>query len=392
MHAADSPAMNTQALPGQEHVAALERQRLHAIVESAMDAIIAVDSHQRVMIFNGAASHLLGVRADMCIGEPLARFIPHAYRENHAHQVAGFARDGSTHRSMGHTPTVTALHADGSEIPVEAAISRSGEGEHMMLTVVLRDMRPARAAEQARLAQAQAEAANLAKSRFLARMSHELRTPLNAVLGFAQLMQADQRMPLAAEQAERARSIEKAGWHLLALIDETLDLARIDAGHLSVKPQAVNLDALAVEAQALCATLAHKHGVAVVLETCPQPGACAWVDALHMRQVVLNLLSNAIKYTAPGGQVTLCVQARAQTMVLSVQDTGVGMSAEQLGHLFEPFNRLGQDRSGVDGTGIGLVVTRSLLDAMQGTLDITSRSGVGTTARVTVPRQAAPAA
>jgi PAS domain S-box-containing protein len=361
-------------------------QRLEAVVEAAMDAIISVDARQRIVHFNAAAGRLLGVATDAAIGQPLDRFIPQAFRASHAQQVARFARDGATRRSMGHLASVTALHADGSEIQVEAAISRSGEAEHTLLTVVLRDSRPQRATEQAQVAQAQAEAANLAKSKFLSRMSHELRTPLNAVLGFAQLMQGDTRTPLAGDQAVRIKNIEQAGWHLLALINETLDLSRIEAGYLALKPEAVDVDAVVVEARALCETLAHKHQVTVLQDSSNEPAARAWVDMLHLRQVVLNLLSNAIKYNRTGGRVQLSVVAEAQALVLCVQDTGAGMTEQQLAHLFEPFNRLGRDRTGVDGTGIGLVVTRSLVEAMKGSIQITSQPGEGTTAVVRLPR------
>jgi PAS domain S-box-containing protein len=371
-----------------EHQRALAqtRQRLDAVVESAMDAILAVDTSQRVVLFNAAAGRLLGVAAADAIGQPLDRFIPQAVRSSHAQQVARFARDGATRRSMGHLASVTALHADGSEIQVEAAISRSGEGEHTLLTVVLRDARPQRAAEQAQLAQAQAEAANLAKSKFLSRMSHELRTPLNAVLGFAQLMQSDTRTPLRGDQTVRIKNIEQAGWHLLALINETLDLSRIEAGYLNLKPAPVDVDAVVVEARALCETLAHKHQVTVLQDSSNEPAARAWVDMLRLRQVVLNLLSNAIKYNRTGGRVKLSVVAEAQTLVLCVQDTGAGMTEQQVAHLFEPFNRLGRDRTGVDGTGIGLVVTRSLVEAMKGSIQVTSQPGEGTTAVVRLPR------
>jgi PAS domain S-box-containing protein len=362
------------------------RQRLDAIIESAMDAIITVDARQRIVLFNDAAGRLLGERADAAIGQGLERYIPQAFRANHARQVARFAGDGATRRSMGHLASVKALHADGSEIEVEAAISRAGEGEHTLLTVVLRDARPQRAAEQAQLAQAQAEAANLAKTRFLARMSHELRTPLNAVLGFAQLMQADARTPLTSDQAQRVKSIEHAGWHLLALINETLDLSRIEAGSLNLTLEPVDVDGVVVEARALCETLASKHQVTVLQDVSGEPAARAWVDVLRLRQVVLNLLSNAIKYNRVGGQVTLSVVAQAHALVLRVQDTGAGMTAQQLAHLFEPFNRLGRDRTDVDGTGIGLVVTRSLVESMHGSLQINSQPGQGTTAVVRLPR------
>ena len=364
------------------------RQRLEAIIESAMDAIITVDAWQRVVVFNDAAARLLGVAAKAAMGEPLERFIPQDFRASHARHMARFAQDGTTLRSMGHLTTLVALRADGTTIPIEAAVSRSGQGDEVLMTVVMRDAAPQRAAELARLAQAQAEAANRAKTEFLSRVSHELRTPLNAVVGLAQVMLGDTRSPLSTAQRQHLDHIEQAGWHLLALINETLDLSSIEAGQLNLTLEAVDLDRVVGEASAMCQTLAEKHQVSVLHETCADPATRTRADTLRLRQIVINLLSNAIKYNRAGGQVRLHVAAEGADMVLRVEDTGAGMSESQLAHLFEPFNRLGRDGSGVDGLGMGLVVTRSLVELMGGSLRLSSHSGQGTIAVVRLPRAA----
>jgi PAS domain S-box-containing protein len=360
--------------------------RLESIVASAMEAIITVDRSQVVVLFNRTAGTIFGVAPEDAIGQPLDRFIPARQREIHRERVAQFARDARTDRRMGRLGELTGLRANGEEFPIEASISRSGEGERQLLTVVLRDVTEQRQTEQAQRAQQVAEAASRAKSTFLANMSHELRTPLSAVLGLSQLMQADRSEPLGERQAVRAEQIRTAGTHLLALINDALDLARIEAGGLQIAIEAVDLVAVLRDALALCHALAGRHRVAV--HALAPDTAPLWVqgDALRVRQVLINLLSNAIKYSHPGGEVVLRLEPQAAWGVLEIEDHGLGMTAQQLAHLYEPFNRLGRDARSIEGTGIGLVLTRQLVEGMAGRLEIRSEAGQGTCVRVELPR------
>jgi signal transduction histidine kinase/ActR/RegA family two-component response regulator len=228
------------------------------------------------------------------------------------------------------------------------------------------------------IAAAAAERANAAKTDFLSRMSHELRTPLNAVLGFAQLLRMDRVHPLTTMQTEQVRHIESAGGHLLAMINDVLDLSRIESGTMPVSLDTVSLGSVIDEARALVAATAAEAGVQVRGEP---PAAPVYVraDHLRLRQVIVNLLTNAVKYNRRDGTVTLRWSGDARTgeARLEVRDTGLGMSQEQMAHLFEPFNRLGAESTRVEGTGIGLVISQRLVQLMNGSLSASSEVGAG---------------
>jgi signal transduction histidine kinase/ActR/RegA family two-component response regulator len=240
------------------------------------------------------------------------------------------------------------------------------------------------------IAAAAAERANAAKTDFLSRMSHELRTPLNAVLGFAQLLRMDQANPLSPAQTEQVRHIESAGAHLLAMINDVLDLSRIESGTMPVSLDTVSVRSVLDEALALVGALAAE--VDVALRVVPPPReALVRADHLRLRQVLVNLLTNAIKYNRRGGAVTVhwSVDGDGERVRVDVRDTGLGMSDEQLAHLFEPFNRLGAEATRVEGTGIGLVISQRLMQLMQGTLEASSQVGVGSAFTLTLQRASA---
>jgi PAS domain S-box-containing protein len=267
-------------------------------------------------------------------------------------------------------------------------IAYGGQTCVMAMALDVTELRAAAAAQQARAA---AEAANREKTAFLSRMSHELRTPLNAMLGFTQLMQRDARPRLLAQDVEQLEQIRQAGWHLLSLVNDVMDVSRIEAGQFEVRAQALPLAGLLDEVLQLSEVAARDGGIAIQAAYREQPPLAVTADPLRLRQVLLNLVSNAIKYNRPGGAVRVGVQAAAAGVVIELADTGAGMSAEQLQHLYEPFNRLGRERGSIQGTGLGLALTRQLVGLMGGELAIESQPGVGTTARVTLPAAALPA-
>lgn len=240
---------------------------------------------------------------------------------------------------------------------------------------------------QAREAAALAEAANQAKTEFLSRMSHELRTPLNAVMGFAQLMQWDQADPLSPNQQRRVSLIHDAGDHLLRMIGQLLDLTRIESGHLALDCTEVALPPLLAECIEMLRPLADGSSVRV-LPVEVAAGLAVRGDATRLRQVVLNLLCNAIKYNRPSGSVRVCAAPTASGVVVQVIDTGVGIAASQLPSVGEAFNRLDHRRSAIEGTGIGLAVTRGLIDLMAGRLEVQSTLGEGSTFSVFLPAAA----
>lgn len=235
-------------------------------------------------------------------------------------------------------------------------------------------------------AQLQATAASRAKSEFLSNMSHELRTPLNAVLGFAQLLLSSSRDPLSERQQRSVQHILQAGEHLLTLITEILDLTRIEAGKLTLSPQAVSLGDLTADCAALTEAQARRNEVSVFLEGVGDLPS-VWVDPTRTRQVVLNLLSNAVKYNRPGGWVRVRGQMDRQTgrVLLEVEDSGRGIPLARQAVLFEPFARLGLETSGIEGTGIGLTISARLMQEMGGSITFVSEEGVGSTFRVDFP-------
>jgi signal transduction histidine kinase len=234
-----------------------------------------------------------------------------------------------------------------------------------------------------------AEAANHAKSAFLARMSHDLRTPLNAVLGFSQLLMLDPTLANAVQARRQVQLIFDAGQHLLEMIDEVLDLARIESGGLRLSLEPVDACQLVVESQRLVGPLAAQHGVTIVHR--PTRGPClVLADRTRLRQVLVNLLTNAIKYNRAGGEVEVAVTGDDTGTQVAVADDGRGMTPQQLAALFQPFNRVGAEGSGVEGNGLGLVIAKQLVQAMRGSLAVTSTPGAGSTFTLWLPAAAQP--
>ncbi len=360
-------------------------QQLAGIVDTTVDAIVSVDAEQRIRVFNRAAAQMFRIDTGAALGQPLSRFIPAAARAAHVGHVAGFARAGAPSRRMGAQEPLTALRADGEAFPIEASVSHSGEGETLLLTAVVRDMSEPLAVERARRAQAVAEAANASKTEFLSHMSHELRTPLNAVLGLMRLALDDPHEPLAPTQRQRAELGEQAGRHLLGLIEDLLDFSRLEVGQIAVVAETVELGPVIDAAIAFCAADARRYGVSIVREPAVALRRTVCADAQRLRQVLVNLLSNGAKYNRPGGTVRIGVRLEAAGVGIEVVDDGLGMDAQQLAQLFQPFNRLGREQGRVEGCGIGLALSRQLVERMNGRIEVSSEASQGSRFVVWLP-------
>jgi PAS domain S-box-containing protein len=371
-----------------EREARLGFESFRQVFEAApVAATILRAGDRRVLRVNAAACDYYGYRADEMVGRSFAELGIGLAEADRLLLYALVEQQGSVR---------------GFQVPLR---SRRGEWRdfvlnweritfegHDCLLALGVDVTEARAAERAEQARLAAEAASRAKTEFLSRMSHELRTPLNAMLGFAQLMHDDAAKASGERLQERTSLVLDAGRHLLALVDDVLDVSRIEAGQLHLDLRPVSLEEQLDKAMALCGPLALRRGVQLRADYRGLPLRAVRADALRLRQALLNLLSNAVKYNRPGGRVWLAATVEGPDwMRIDVCDDGPGITPEQAEHLFEPFNRLGREHGQVEGTGLGLVLTRQLVELMQGRLEIDSAPGRGTRASMLLRLADAPA-
>ncbi|MCE3263465.1 MAG: hypothetical protein K0R43_2544 [Pseudoduganella sp.] len=274
------------------------------------------------------------------------------------------------------------LETSNSEIARESEQRNKAQQEVMRLNEELeervheRTVQLEQANSELAMAMQEAKSANQAKSAFLSSMSHELRTPLNAILGFAQILTSEKLPSTLEQKREFANHILKSGRHLLTLINEILDLAKIESGAVALSLEPVALNEILQECESMVAPLAGNRGIRLLFPDKCEANVTA--DRTRLKQILLNLLSNAIKYNRDGGAVVVdCSPGGHELVRISVQDTGMGLKPEQIKQLFQPFNRLGQESGVEEGTGIGLVVTKRLVELMGGTIGVTSSQGVG---------------
>jgi PAS domain S-box-containing protein len=345
------------------------------MVESVTDcAIVMLDSEGRVVSWNTGAERIKGYRAEEIVGQHFSRFYPPQDIERGAPQ-----RDLDSAAAEGRFEVEGwRVRKDGSTFWANVVFTaiRDQAGNARGFAKLTRDLTERRQVEETLTkAKGAAEKANLAKSDFLSSMSHELRSPLNAILGFAQLMESDPTV--TASQKASIAEILRAGWYLLELINEILDLAQIESGKLSLSKEPTSLAEVILECQAMIEPQAQKAGIRM---TFPQFDVPCFVlaDRTRLKQILINLLSNAVKYNQPGGTVVVdCAASGPDRIRIGVKDSGAGLSPEKLAQLFQPFNRLGQGRGAVQGTGIGLVMSKRLVELMGGVIGVASTVGVG---------------
>jgi signal transduction histidine kinase/ActR/RegA family two-component response regulator len=399
-HHTDAPLLKADALQ-------------QAIFKSANFSCIATDAQGVIQLFNVGAERMLGYGASEVVNLITPAGISDAQEmieraEALSLELGTPIRPGfealafKASRGIEDMYELTYVRKDGSRFPAIVSVSPLRDGDDKIIGYLLigtdntarKQVEDAQAVLDARLreqqlalqetnveleaARAAADKANRAKSEFLSSMSHELRTPLNAVLGFAQLLASD-KPPPTPSQLRSIDQILKGGWYLLQLINEILDLAMIESGKVTMSQESMGLSDVLKDCQAMVGPQAQKRGIRLVFSPMVRP-FFVHADRTRVKQVMINLLSNAIKYNRVGGSVTVTCGEGSDGMVrVSVADTGAGLSDEQIAHLFEPFNRLGQEEGGEEGTGIGLVVTKQLVELMHGAIGVDSDVGAGTT-------------
>jgi len=377
-----------------------------SLIESNIDALMTTDPLGIITDVNKQMEALTGCTRDELIGAPFKNYFTDPERAE-----AGIKLVLSMKKVTDYELTACARGGKTTLVSYNATTFYDRDRKLQGVFAAARDVTERKRFERAlqetnvelESTKSAAEKANLAKSEFLSSMSHELRSPLNAILGFAQLMESSSPLPTPS-QAENIAQILQAGWHLLKLIDEILDLAVIESGKVSLSLDSVSLAEIMSECQAMMEPQAQQRGISMTFPRFENPFFVR-ADRTRLKQIVINLLSNAIKYNKDHGTVEVrCLatgpnrsadslsaqspdsatdqranklSALPERIRISVKDTGAGLPSEKLTQLFQPFNRLGQESDGVAGTGIGLVVTKRLVELMKGVLGVESTVGVG---------------
>jgi PAS domain S-box-containing protein len=370
------------------------------LIDTAPDAMVVVGPDARIQFVNRQTEAMFGYERRELIGEYLDVLIPHRFHKTHLGHVQRFIAH-PTLRPMGSGLELFGRRRDGSELAIEVSLSPLQNEQGMTVSASIRDisarkqmeaeLRVEQARRSAELSEARAlaEAASAAKSDFLSSMSHELRTPLNAILGFAQLLVRDQRDPLSARHKQRVEHILKGGEHLLRLINDILDLSRIEAGGISMSTEPVNVAEVLDEVERTLQTLAQRYQIALERSPLPRELPLVSADRTRLMQIVMNLGSNAVKYNRPLGKVVFDVSETETNQVrISVRDFGIGIPLDKQPSLFQPFQRAGQETGPIEGTGIGLVITKRLAHMMGGDVGFESEPGKGSTFWVTLPAHA----
>jgi PAS domain S-box-containing protein len=353
-----------------EHWRRVGDARVADIVGAASDAIVTYSADHKVVLINAAACRMLGVGHEQAIGSPVQALL---------------GEDVATEGRWQSDPARTTMtRANGACFPAEVSVSGVGEGMDRLTTVMLRDVSDRERLEAESRSRIEAETESRTKTLMLSYIAHEMGNPLHGLLASAELMQADVDHPLAAHQAKRLEHIVASGQHLQALMRDVMDLGRFETGKLTIDLRAVDATRCAQDAAAAVSALAEQAGVTLSsLPASPPIRVAADADRLH--QCLVNLLTNAIEYNQSGGWARIEVKGDSQEVAIAVRDNGMGMDALQREHLFEPFNRLGRQSAAAPGAGLGLVITRQLVEAMSGQLHVESVPGLGSCFTIVLP-------
>lgn len=363
--------------------ASVANQRFRELIENAPDGILQVDATGRILLSNRTAETLFGYADDELLGRCVDDLVPEAHRTGHAEHRVSFAKAGVA-RPMGLGLDLYARRKDGSEFPVEISLSPVKTEDGVHVTAVIRDVTERKRTEEQirtlqesymaelKARQKEAERLNHLKDEFLASVSHELRTPLHTILGFTDLLGEELEGPLNDTQREFVRHIHRDSEHLLGLINDVLDLSRIESGELRLHTESLPLREAIFEAVSSIRSHAEARSVDIKID---DPGDLhVTADPVRLRQILYNLLSNAVKFTAAGGMVTLRARRQGAAVRITIADTGIGMSQEDQAQIFERFYQV-THKTG--GTGLGLAICKQLVEMQGGSISVESELGTG---------------
>jgi PAS domain S-box-containing protein len=365
------------------------------LLEAAPDAILEVDGEGRIVLLNRATEKQFGYTRDELLGEPVERLIPESAREAHVDRRRIYGSHPAT-RPMGTGLALEGRRKDGSLFPVEISLSPVRSEQGLRITAIIRDVSERKRAQDEMLAMRESytrelelrnrevEHANQLKSEFLASMCHELRTPLHTVIRFAELLGEQLEGQLNDKQKRFVHHIHKDSMHLLELINDILDLSKIEAGGLRIRREAFDV-AAGVE-EALTSIRPGAAAKSIAVKTGESITTRVTADPLRFKQILYNLLSNAVKFTAEGGTIRVDARLHNEFVEISVSDTGIGIPPEKQDAIFDKFYQLSATTKGVrEGTGLGLAITKALVEEHGGSIWVQSEPRKGSCFTFTIP-------